>query len=162
MGPRSHSEPPWDFGPVDTGAYPGSEQAVAAAQVVIQETQRGPHREGVQPERHLGEFHRHRVLVDAIDAALEHHAPDNVTVVELVLVNGPATGVGIRHDPGADIVDPCRQWREVAVHRGFGLRHRRDHAISEIVHEVDQKVSRTHGGIADLQVEQLLGRIEWL
>ena len=39
---------------VDAGADPGTEQAVAAAEVMIQEAQRCAHRKRVQPERDLG------------------------------------------------------------------------------------------------------------
>ena len=63
---------------VDTSPCPCPEQAVAAAEVVVEKAERRAHGEGVQPERDLGEFHRHRVLVDAVDAALEHHAADDV------------------------------------------------------------------------------------
>ena len=44
----------------------------------------------------------------------------------------------------------------------FRLGQGRDHPVGEMVHEVDQKVPRTHGGVADFQFEQSLGRIELL
>ena len=94
---------------VEGGAHPGAEQAVAAAQMMVQETERGAHREGVQPQRDLGQFHRHRVLVHAVHAALEHHAPDDVPVVELRRIESPAAILGIGHDRVADPVDALRQ-----------------------------------------------------
>ena len=57
-------------GLVDGIAHPQAEQAVARAKMMVDERQRRANREGVQPQRHLGQFHRHRVLVHAIDAAL--------------------------------------------------------------------------------------------
>ena len=57
--------------PVDRRPDPLAEQAVAAAQVVIEERQRRADGEGVQPQAELGEFDRHRVLVDAVDDPLE-------------------------------------------------------------------------------------------
>ena len=66
------------------------EQAVAAAQVMIEEGERRAGGEGVQPERDLGQLDRHRVLVDAVHDALQDHAPDEVPVVELRLVELPA------------------------------------------------------------------------
>ena len=38
----------------------------------------------MQPESNLGEFDGQRVLVDAVDAALQHHAADNVAVLEML------------------------------------------------------------------------------
>ena len=50
---------------IDPAPRPGAEQAVAAAKMVIQEAERCADREGVQPERDLGQFDRHGVLVHA-------------------------------------------------------------------------------------------------
>ena len=90
---------------VDAGAHPGAEQAVAAAQMVIQEGERRADGEGVQPERDLGELHRHRVLVHAEDAALEHHAPHDVAVVEAFGRDAPAVRLGVGADGVADGLD---------------------------------------------------------
>ena len=64
-------------------------------QVMVDEGERSANGEGVQPQRHLGEFDRHRVLVHAIDAAFEDHAADDVSVVELFLIDGPVRRLGI-------------------------------------------------------------------
>ena len=37
-----------------------------------------------------GQLNRHAVEIHAVDAAFEHHAPDDVAVLELVLDNRPA------------------------------------------------------------------------
>ena len=65
-------------------ADPQAQQAVAAAQMMVEEGERRADGEGVQPQGDLGQLDRHRVLVDAVDHALEDHAPDQATVVELV------------------------------------------------------------------------------
>ena len=94
------------------GPHPGAEQAVAAAEVVIQKAERCPDGKGVKPQRDLGQFHRHRVLVHAVDTALQHHAADDLPVVELSRIERPATVVlGVVHDRVADPVDPLHQRR---------------------------------------------------
>ena len=45
-------------------ADPQAQQAVAAAQVIVEEGERCPDGEGVQPQGDLGELDRNRVLVD--------------------------------------------------------------------------------------------------
>ena len=69
---------------------------------MVQETQGRPHGEGVQPQGHLGQLHRHRVLIDAIDAALEHHAAHDLPVVQMGGVDAPALPCGVFGDGLAD------------------------------------------------------------
>ena len=145
---------------VDAAPRPGAEQAVAAAEVVIQEAERRADREGVQPERDLGQLDRHRVLVDAVDAALEDHAPDDVAVVEPVPVDGPVAVLRVRHDPVADGLDAAHERRDIALYQRFRLGHGRDHSVGEIVDQTDQEVPGPHGRVADLQLKDLLGRVE--
>ena len=57
-------------------------------------------------------------------------------------------------------IDLLGQWREVSLHKRFGLGHGLDGAVGEVVHEIDQEVSGSHRGIADLQLERSLGRID--
>ena len=47
-----------------------AEKAVAAAQVVVEETEGPPLGHGRQPERELGQFDRERVAIHAIEASL--------------------------------------------------------------------------------------------
>ena len=115
---------------------------------------------GVEPQRDLGQFHRHRVLVHAVDAPLEHHAANDVAVVELDRIEYPAPVLGVVHDRVADSVDPLRQRRQVSLHERFGLGHGLDDAVGEVVHEIDKEVAGAHGGIADLQLQQSLRRVE--
>ena len=50
---------------------------------MVQKGERGADGEGVQPECHLRQLDRERVLVDPVNDALEDHAANDVTVVEL-------------------------------------------------------------------------------
>jgi hypothetical protein len=58
-----------------------SPNRLSAAQVVVEETQWRTNREGMEPERDLGQFDGHEVLVDTVNAAFQDHATDNVPVV---------------------------------------------------------------------------------
>ena len=128
--------------------------------MVIQGAERRAVREGVQPERDLGQFHRHGVLVDAVDASLEDHAPDDVAVVEPVPVDGPIALLRVRHDPVADGLDAADERRDIALCQRFRLGRGRDHSVGEIVDQTDQEVPGPHGRIADLRLKDLLGRVE--
>ena len=68
---------------------PHPEQAVAAAEVMIEERERRAGGEGVQPECDLGQLDRHRVLVHAVHDALQDHPAHEVLVVQLRLVDLP-------------------------------------------------------------------------
>ena len=111
------------------------------------------HGEGVQPQRDLGELHGHRILVHAVDAALQHHAADDVAVVELPRVHGPAVGRGVVQNRPANVGDAARQRRDVTLYRGVGRGNRGDHAVAQQIDQADQKVAGAHGRVADLQVE---------
>ena len=152
------------FGLVDGGPHPDAEQAVATAQMMVQEAERRAHREGVQPQRDLGQLHRHRVLVHAVDAALEHHATNDVPVVKLVRVHCPAAPLGIGQNSVPDRVDSLGQRRDVVAPRlrrvHLGLGDGADHLVGHQVHEADQEVPGPHGRVADLQVEECGRRIE--
>ena len=52
--------------------------------MVIEEAERRAGREGVQPQRDLGQLDRHRVAVHAVDASFEHDTPDEAPVVESI------------------------------------------------------------------------------
>ena len=81
--------------PIHRRAYPGTEERVAAAQMMVQERKRRANGEGVKPKCYLRQLHGKRVLVDAVDTALQHHAPDNVPVFEMFVDVGPAVLVGL-------------------------------------------------------------------
>ncbi len=153
-------KPTTSFCLVNAASHPGTKQAVTASQMMIQKTQGRAYRKGVQPQCNLRQFHGHRVLVHAVDAALEYHAPDNVTVVKLFCIDSPATFFGIAHDRIADDVDPLGQWRGIAVPCSLCLRHRHDYPVGKIINEIDQEMSRTHGRVAYFQFQDLLGRVE--
>ena len=61
-------------------------------------------------------------------------------VVELFRIDGPAAFFGVVYDRVADHVDPLGQRRNVVVDQGFRLGHGRNHPVSKMIHEVDQKV----------------------
>ena len=61
--------------------------------------------------------HAHGFVADPVDAALEHHAADDVPVVELVIVEGPAPLASVAHDPGADNLDSGDERRVVIAER---------------------------------------------
>ena len=65
---------------------------------MIEKGQRRAGRKCVQPQRHLGEFDGHRILVDAVDAALEHKPLDQVLVAELVVADDPSVLFGFGAD----------------------------------------------------------------
>ena len=60
------------------------------SQVVVEEAQRRPQREGVEPEADLGQFHGHRVEIDAVDAALQDVPLEQVDVGQLVRIDRDA------------------------------------------------------------------------
>ena len=147
---------------VDAGAHPGAEQAVAAAQMVVEEGERRADGEGMQPERDLGELHRHRVLVHAVDAALEHHAPHDVAVVEAFGSDGPAVRLGVGADGGAGGLDAVGERRTVVapIDRRLRFGHGGDGPVGEPVHQIDQEMPGAHGRVADLERQQAFGRVE--
>ena len=67
-----------------------TDQRVAAAQMVVEERQRRAQREAVEPEADLGQLHGHGVEIDAVDAALEHVALEQVDVGQLARIDGDA------------------------------------------------------------------------
>ena len=95
-----------------------------------------------------------------VDAAFEHHAPDDVAIVELSLVDGPAALLGVGDDGIPNGVDPFVQRRDVAVPGRLGVGHGGNDVVGKGVHEVDQKVTRPHGGVEDLEIEYRFGGIE--
>ena len=146
--------------PGEAGPHPTAEQAVAAAQVVVEEIQRSADREGVQPQGDLGQLDRHRIPVDAVDAPLERHPPDDAPVVQLRRIEGPAVFPDIGQQRLADAVDAPGQRGDVPLDSGSGLAHGGDHVVGELVDEVDEEVAGAHGGIADPEFQQPLGGIE--
>ena len=118
---------------------------------MIQKTQRRARGERVQPQRHLRQFHRHRILIHPINAPLEHHAPHNVPVVELRRVYGPFALLGIGQNRLANRINALRQRRHIARAIRFG--HRCNNVIGKIIHQTDQKVPRPHCRIANFQIE---------
>src|SRR6185437_16351904 len=81
----------------------GADERVAGAEVVVEEVERGADGEGVQPEADLGEFHGHRVEIDAVDASLQHVAAKEVDVRQLHRIDADALFVqGVENAlPGA-------------------------------------------------------------
>jgi hypothetical protein len=133
-------------GTVDPASDPRAEQAVALAQMMVQEAQRCADSEGVKPQGDLGQLDRHQILVDAIDAALQDHATDDMSVVELGWIDGPPTLLGVPENGVADGFDPAAKRRRVITPRddrlGFG--HCRDDFIGQIIDKTYEEVARGH------------------
>lgn len=76
---------------------------------MVEKGERSADSEGVEPESDLGELDRHRVLVDAVDDALQDHAPNEPPVIELRLVDTPAGRRRLGEDARADRLDARSQ-----------------------------------------------------
>ncbi len=58
-----------------------------------------------------------------VDATLQHHAADDMVVVETVPIDGPVAPFRVGHEPVADGLDAAAERRDVAFHRRFRLGH---------------------------------------
>ena len=115
---------------------------------MIQERQRRAGGETMQPQRHLRQFHGQRVLVNAIDAALERHAPYNRAVGQLRFVQRPIRRRRARQYGVPDCVNPARQRRNIVGRRPIRQARRRFHylchAVGYEVHRGHQKMAAAH------------------
>ena len=118
----------------------------------------------MEPQRDLCQFDRHGVLVDPVDAALEHHTADDVAIIKLFGIYDPASLFGMVEDGIADAINPLPERRNIIapLNNGLSLGHRGDHPVGQIVDQADKEVARTHGWIADFEFEQPFSRIESL
>ena len=82
--------------PLQNRQVEDAEQRVATADLRVEEPEREAGIDRLDPERDLGELHRHRVAVDSVDAA-SHHVAQRVAEV----------GHG-RRSLGTDAGKPCR------------------------------------------------------
>ena len=139
---------------------------------MVEEGQRRTDGEGVQPEADLGQLDGHRVFVDAENDALDDHAPDDVAVVELFRVDGPAVGFGGLDDAAADVGDAVDDRRgpraplflqmggEGAFADGLCRRLRGlKGTVGQPVDQRHQEMTAAHGRVADFQFEQPAGWI---
>ena len=133
---------------------PASKQTVATPQMMIQKTQRRARSECVQPQRHLSQFHCHRILIHSINAPLEHHTSHNVPVIELCLVYGPLALLGVGQDRLTNGINALSQRRNIARAIYFG--HCCNDVVGKIIHQTNQKVPRSHCWIANFQIKQFL------
>ena len=143
-----------------------AEERVAAAQVVVQERERRADGEAVEPEGDLGQFDGERVLVDAVDAALEDEAADDGLVGQLGLVDCPAGLVGALQDVGANGGHAVQQGRVVGVvlvqpvGDGGRVFDQVGDVVGQEVDGADQEVAAAHGGVQHLEIEHGLGRVQ--
>ena len=86
-----------------------TKQRIAAAQVMIQKRERRANGERMQPERQLRQLYRHRVEIDAVDYPLEHNAPHEVAIVQMLVAHLPAVLFGFFLDVSADALDRIAQ-----------------------------------------------------
>jgi hypothetical protein len=109
---------------------------------MVEEGKRRAGGEGVQPERHLCQLDRHRVLVDAVHDALQDHSADEVLVVELCLVEPPAALLRQAQDAladGGDALDDRRLIRTLVVREPHKARRGCDRLQHAIGKEIDQR-----------------------
>src|SRR5664280_1366055 len=135
---------------------PLAEEGVPAAQVVIEERQRGANCKRVQPQRYFGELDRHGVPVDTVDGAFEHHATDEVAIVELAGEDRPPLLLSVRQDVAPRGLESSQQGGSVADNSGrpglaLNLGKRLECFVGEVVHEGDEKVAAPHCGVAHCQ-----------
>ena len=143
--------------------HPHPDERVANAQVVVQKGQRRAHREAVQPQRHLGQFHGQAVLVHPIDAALEHHAANDGLIRQLGFVDDPVGRRGALQDVVPDAFDALHQRRGVgAVQPRRDYRHILDQfgdIVRQEVHCGDQEMAAAHCRVKNLEVQDSFGRV---
>ena len=148
----------------DCVSHPQPKQRVAAAQVMVQEGQRRADGEAVQPQRHFCQLDSHRVLVDAVDATLQHHATDDGLVGKQGLVQYPARVVGALQEVPPDCRHAFHQRRNVAAvqplgDRGDILDQFRD-VVGKKVHGGDQEMAAAHRRVQYLQVQRRFRRVQ--
>ena len=144
---------------------PQPDQRVAATQVVIEEGQRRAHGETVQPQRDLGQLDGQGVLIDSVDAALEHHAADDGLVGELGLVHAPSLLLwpveGFLCESLPHVSPAVKHSRRRATHwHSRNVLDQFGDVVGQEVHGGDQKMAASHGRVQDLQIQDRLGRVE--
>ena len=107
-----------------------ADQRVAVPQRVVDEREGVLFRQRGEPERDLGEVDGHGVAVDAVEATLGDEAAR-----------------------GDNLVFAGRQ-----LGRGLVGAPRLDEGVAELAAGFDEEGAGAHGGVADLQVEDRLGR----
>lgn len=110
---------------------------------MIEERQRRANRKGVQPERNLGEFDRHRVLIDPVHASLQDETLDEVLVGQLLVRHGPAMRVGFSPDFRPDCGEPADQRRNIVGpgDRFMRVPDRGHDLLGEIINQRDEKMA---------------------
>ena len=129
---------------------------------MVEEAQRSAYSEAVQPQRQLGEFDRHRVLVDAVDDALEDDAADQALVVKLRGRYPPAVRLSPRENAGAHFLEVVEQRRAVTLNRLRCFGNRVEHLARQIVDKADEEMSTAHRGVDDAQRQEGGGGVELL
>jgi len=118
----------------------GTDQRVAAAQVVVEEGEWLSLRYRLQPQRELRQLDGQRVQVHAVDAALDHQPPGRDHVG--LFVRRLRAQVGEVHDGLAH-----------AIRGGAAL----DQVVREEVRGLDQEVPAAHGRVEHRQLQDLRG-----
>ena len=108
-----------------------ADEGVAVPQGVVEEGEWAVAGQGEEPEAELGELDGRLVLVDAVEAALGDEAPG---VEDGVLVGGVA----------GDVLEAA-----FAGPRG-------DELVAEVAARGDEEGAGAHGGVADLELEELI------
>ena len=84
-------------------AHPRADHAVAAAEMVIQEGERPALGRGDQPQRQLGQLHRQRVEIHAVDAPLDHPPAPRCRIAVHVWILPPAQVQHLHDEVGDDL-----------------------------------------------------------
>ena len=135
------------YAPVN-GVQVGPNQRVAALDVVVEEGERGTEREAVEPQADLAEFHRHRVEIDAVDAAFQDAPLEQVEIGESAAVDADT----LRLHRLLDLLPRHRQFMHNRIPPE--AREQRRHRVGDVVHRLDQEVPTAHRGIENLEIEK--------
>ncbi len=125
-----------------------ADEGVAAFHVVVEEGERGAEGEAVEPDADFGEFDGHGVEIDAVDAAFEDAALEQVEVGEFAHVDGDALVLHFELDFAAGLAEfvddgvPFEGGQEVG------------HAVGDVVDGFDEEVAAAHSGIEHFEVEE--------
>ena len=105
--------------------HPQADQRIATAEVVVKEGQRRTHGEAVQPQRHFSQLDGQRILIDSVNAPLEHHAADDGLVGKLGLVQDPVRFFGPLKDLPANRRHTFHEGRNIVAIKPLRDRRKR-------------------------------------
>ena len=125
--------------------------------MVVEKTQGRAHGKGVEPEAELGQFHRHRVEIDAIDTTLHDQTGEQRRVIQAQGCHDNALLCHFIKNLAAHAVD--QRLERIPAPRHVGVLvvvalHLFDDAVGDIVHRVDQEVAGAHRRVTDFDAQK--------